>query len=90
MPAIAALNEEQRQLAMKRFAVIQPHLEDNVPLARAARDAGVSIRTAERWLARYRRSGLMGLVRSARSDADVTAWRTVGLCFATNQFCALK
>jgi putative transposase len=42
-------------LAMERFAVLQPHLEENVPLARAARQAGVPVRTAERWLARYRR-----------------------------------
>jgi putative transposase len=66
---LVALEEEQRQLAMKRFAVLQPHLEERVPLAQAARDAGVPVRTAERWLARYRQSGLAGLVRSIRRDA---------------------
>lgn len=68
-PTVAILNEEQRQLAMKRFAVLQPHLEDDVPLAQAARHAGVPIRTAERWLARYRKIGLVGLAHSVRSDA---------------------
>src|SRR5450755_3015323 len=69
-PPPAALKDEQRKLAMERFDVLRPHLEDDVPLARAARNAGISVRTAERWLARYRRMGLVGLARSARSDAD--------------------
>jgi putative transposase len=68
-PSVVALREEQRQVAMKRFAVLQPHLEDGVPLGRTARDAGVPVRTAERWMARYRQSGLAGLVRSIRRDA---------------------
>jgi len=67
---VAALTEEQRKLAMDRFDVLRPHLEDDVPLGRAARNAGIPVRTAERWLARYRQSGLVGLVRSTRSDAD--------------------
>ena len=56
---------------MERFAVLQPHLEEGVPLARAARQAGVPIRTAERWLARYRQRGLAGLARPVRRDAAV-------------------
>jgi putative transposase len=68
--AAAALTEEQRKLAMERFAVLRPHLEDDVPLARAARQAGIAVRTAERWLARYRQDGLVGLVRSTRNDAE--------------------
>lgn len=69
-PVAAALTEEQRQLAMERFAVLQPHLEDDVPLARAARHASIPLRTAESWLALYRRSGFAGLVRAPRRDAD--------------------
>src|ERR1700751_1157384 len=51
-PTAAVLDGEQGQLAMTRFAVLQPHLEEEVPLARTAEHAGVPIRTAERWLAR--------------------------------------
>jgi putative transposase len=54
---------------MARFAVLRPHLEDGVSLARAAAAAGVPLRTAQRWLARYRRDGLAGLARPRRSDA---------------------
>ena len=66
----AALTEGQRHLAMERFAVLRPHLEEDVPLTEAARHAGVAVRTAERWLSRYRRTGLAGLARPVRNDAD--------------------
>src|SRR5215475_7317702 len=66
-----ALTEAQRQVAMERFAVLQPHLEEDVPLARAARQAGVPVRTAERWLAQYRQWGLAGLARPVRRDVAV-------------------
>jgi putative transposase len=55
---------------MERFAVLRPHLEEHVPLAQAAPQAGIALRTAERWLSRYRRTGLAGLARPVRSDAD--------------------
>jgi putative transposase len=67
--SFAALDERRREQAMARFAVLRPSLEEGVPLARAAGGAGVPIRTAERWLARYRRGGLAGLARPIRRDA---------------------
>ncbi len=54
---------------MARFAVLQPHLEQGVPLARTARQAGVATRTAQRWLSQYRADGLAGLARPVRGDA---------------------
>ena len=54
---------------MDRFAVLRPHLEDGVPLTRAADEAGVPVRTARRWLARYRQSSMAGLARLTRHDA---------------------
>ena len=67
--SLAALDERRREQAMARFAVLRPHLEKGVPLVRAAGHAGIPVRTAERWLARYHRGGLAGLARSARRDA---------------------
>ncbi len=67
--SFAALDGQQRKQAMARFAVLRPHLEDDVPLTHAAGEAGVPVRTAERWLARYRQGGLASLVRSTRRDA---------------------
>ncbi len=50
------------------MAVLRRHLEDGVPLTRAAAEAGVPIRTARRWLAVYRDRGSAGLHRKQRSD----------------------
>jgi putative transposase len=66
--SLVELSETQREQAMARFAVLRPHLELGVPLPRAAREAGVTRRTAQRWLARYRADGLAGLARLARKD----------------------
>ncbi|WP_422935009.1 Mu transposase C-terminal domain-containing protein [Sinomonas sp. P47F7] len=66
--AVTALSEPQREQAMARYGVLRAHLEDGASLVVAARQAGVPLRTAQRWLARYRESGLAGLARSARSD----------------------
>jgi putative transposase len=66
---LARLSDQQRNEAMARFTVLQPHLEGNVPLSRAAREAGVALRTARRWLRRYRADGLPGLARPVRRDA---------------------
>lgn len=65
---LAELSEIQRERAMARFAVLRPHLEGGVPLAQSARAAGVALRTAERWLSRYRSAGLIGLARTPRTD----------------------
>ncbi len=66
-PTLTACPEEERQEAMVRFAVLRPHLNAGVPLPEAARDAGVPLRSVQRWLARYRATGLAGLVRGTRS-----------------------
>jgi putative transposase len=65
---LSGLDEVQRAEVMRRWQILRPHLHDGVPLARAAREAGVPVRTAQRWLARYRADGLVGLARAGRSD----------------------
>lgn len=59
---LTGLTDAERARAMARFEVLRPHIEDEVPLPRA----GVPLRTAQRWLHRYRRSGLAGLARTQR------------------------
>jgi len=66
--SLAALSEHARTTAMERFAALRPTIEDGVPLTRVAADAGVALRTAQRWLAAYRTSGLAALAPPARSD----------------------
>ncbi len=64
----AALSETARALAMQRFTLLRPYLEQDVPLAEVARQQGLSVRTAWRWVQQYRRQGLKGLVRQPRAD----------------------
>lgn len=74
-PLLAELSEAARAGAMVRWSVLRPHLQDGVPLARTARDAGVALRTAQRWLGRYRTDGLGGLARTPRADCGVRRTR---------------
>ena len=69
MDELAALPEEARKLAFDRFRLLQPHLEQGRPLRSVAVEAGVPIRTAYRWVAGYRRFGLVALARKKRADA---------------------
>ena len=56
-------------MALQRCHLLQPHLEEGVPLTRLAQTHGLQHRTLPRWVAGYRRSGLTGLVRRPRSAA---------------------
>jgi putative transposase len=66
--SLAELPEPMRQLALDRYHKLRLHLEQNLPLARVAEEASVPFRTAQRWVGRYRRYGLVGLVRAGRAD----------------------
>jgi putative transposase len=63
-----SLPAKRRGEAMIRFAVLRPHIEEGVPLVRAAEAAGVPVRTARRWLACFRQDGVVGLARKERTD----------------------
>lgn len=63
-----------RAQALHRWRVLRAHLEDGVPLPRAASEAEVALRTAQRWLTRYRAEGLAGLARAPRADRGTRLW----------------
>jgi putative transposase len=68
MNRLAGLTEETRKLALDRFHLLQPHLEENQPLRLVAAAAGMPFRTAQRWVALYHQFGLAALVRRKRAD----------------------
>ena len=68
MDLLAGLPEDVRKLALDRFRIIQPHLEQNRPLQSVARAAAIPYRTAQRWVAQYRLFGLAALARKKRED----------------------
>src|SRR5215470_16189232 len=61
---LATLSEAARQQAMVRYQIIQPFVERGVPLSEVARHHGVALRTARRWVQRYRAGGLVALSRT--------------------------
>jgi len=65
---LTELTAPQRQHAFERFRQMRAHLEQDVLLAQIAAEAAVSLRTAQRWVRRYRECGLAGLVRTSRTD----------------------
>lgn len=75
MRTFGELDEEQRQVAWARWLVLAPTVERAVPLTEAAAHAGIPLRTAQRWLTRYRAGGLAGLARSQRADRGVRRTR---------------
>ena len=66
--AVPALSAANRERALEQFYWLRPVLEEGVPLKRLARERGVPLRTAQRWLQRYRVSGLAGLSHQTRAD----------------------
>jgi putative transposase len=68
MDQLAGLTEEARKLAFDRFRLLQPHLEDDRPLKLVAADAEIPFRTAQRWVALYRKFGLAAFARKNRVD----------------------
>jgi transposase-like protein len=54
--------------ALARFRLLQPHLEQDIPLARIAAESGIAERTLHRWLAAWRTHGIGGLEQARRSD----------------------
>ena len=68
MGQLAQLDEATRDAAFRRYQLLRPHIEEGSALAPIARDVGVALRTAQRWVSRYRTSGLAGLTRSQRGD----------------------
>jgi putative transposase len=67
---LSGLCDTERSRALARFEIIRPFLEDGVPLTRLARERQIVLRTARRWVERYRENGLAGLARKERNDKD--------------------
>ncbi len=68
MIQLSHLNEQDRKEALYRFQQIQPFLEGVCSLKVAAEKQQIPYRTAQRWVSRYRKEGLAGLVRRKRQD----------------------
>ncbi|WP_349814986.1 helix-turn-helix domain-containing protein [Curtobacterium sp. MCLR17_031] len=57
--------------ASERWRILRLHVDDAIPLATLARCTGISERTLQRWLARYRTGGYTALTDDTRADLGV-------------------
>lgn len=69
LPNLSELPESSRAIAWERYQLLRPHLEDSVSLSQVAKESGIPFRTAQRWVANYKKLGLAGLCRSKRKDS---------------------
>lgn len=71
---LVELSDARREQAMSRWALLRPHIEDGVALTALARQAGVPLRTTQRWLAQYRATHIPAAVhQSHRSHSMPSA-----------------
>ena len=69
MPEILVnLSDTVRTIALERFHLLRPFLEEGVPLPALAQQHALSLRTARRWVQRYRAGGLGALAPKPRAD----------------------
>ena len=66
---LAALSEKVRNMALDRFRLLQPHLEQKKSLRSVAYEAALPYRTEQRWVMRYQKHGLAALARKCRNDS---------------------
>jgi len=62
--------------ASERWRILRLHVDDAIPLATLARSTGISERTLQRWLTRYRTGGYVALVRLVEGLALTSMIRT--------------
>jgi putative transposase len=68
---LAELSSGGQDLALSRFRLLEPHFENDRPLRVIATETGVPYRTLQRWVAQYRKFGLVALARRMREDRGV-------------------
>ena len=68
MRRLAEIADGERAAALDCYRLLRPHLEEGRALAPVARESGIPLRTAQRWVADYRALGLPGLARRPRVD----------------------
>jgi putative transposase len=80
--ALADMSDVERKLALERYKLLEPHLQNGRELRSVSEGSDVSFRTLQRWVAGYKREGLAGLVRKGRIDSGERRTVTPRLCEA--------
>ncbi|MBB2482443.1 DDE-type integrase/transposase/recombinase [Bacillus sp. APMAM] len=68
---LTAYSEDQRQMAMDKYRLIEQYLNHGKSLKAIAKESDLSIRTIQYWVSKYQQFGLKGLIRKNRSDSGI-------------------
>ncbi len=71
LPSLTSYSEEQRQIAMEKYRLIEPYINREKNLKAIAEESGVSKRTLHYWVSKYQQFGLIGLIRKSRTDSGI-------------------
>src|SRR5271163_4232113 len=69
MQTIGELSPASRDLALRRFQLLESRLERELPFRIIAPEAAIPVRTMRSRAAQYRSFGLLALVRKMRGDS---------------------
>jgi transposase-like protein len=75
----SSVNPDTLDPAMERYRMIESYLESARNLVSVATEAEITLRTAQRWVERYRRDGLASLARKQRVDQGTREWAYVSV-----------
>jgi len=68
MGADASIEQTIEGASLERYRLIQSYLQGTTALSAVAEKAGISLRTAQRWVEKYRKQGVGALGRKERTD----------------------
>lgn len=66
--ALSQIDEKGRDEAHRKYKILEPFLNKNIPLKIISKKSGVPVRTLNLWLRKYKDNGLKGLARKYRRD----------------------
>lgn len=72
MAFLSQLSEEEKNNAFHKYKIIEPYITKSSTLKSVAAMSGISLRTLNIWIKKYRNSGVAGLARKTRNDKGTT------------------
>lgn len=66
--SLVQFTDDERDIAIQKYKIIEPYLNDEQTLKLVAENKSISIRTLGLWVKKYREQGLLGLARRTRCD----------------------
>jgi putative transposase len=63
---LTQITEAEREQALAKLKILRPYFDGGISLQKIAKKHGVTLRTLQRWVQRYRKDGLVGLTNRGK------------------------